>query len=239
MGARREGVRREARPVTLRLLSAGAAHAIVHTVARAAGVEIEGSFGAVGAILERFGAGEACDVVILTRAQVDALAAQHRVAAGTPADLGPVATAIAVRAGQSAPDISSESALRAALLGADALYFPDPTRATAGIHFAKVLDRLGIRAELESRLRTYPNGATAMRELASSRGRPLGCTQAAEILATHGLQLVAPLPRGFDLETVYTAAVSAGSRNPQAAGAFVARLTGPATRAERTAAGFG
>jgi molybdate transport system substrate-binding protein len=224
--------------VTLRLLSAGAAHPIVQAVARAAGVEIEGSFGAVGAILERFDAGEACDVVILTRRQIDALAAQGRVVAGSPADLGTVATAIAVRAGQPLPDVSSGDALRNALLAADALYFPDPARATAGIHFAKVLDTLGIRAAVESRLRTFPNGATAMRELAASRGRPAGCTQATEILATPGIRLVGALPPGFDLETPYTAAVSAAARNPQAAAAFVARLTGAASRAERGAAGF-
>jgi len=56
--------------VTLRLVSAGAAHALVQASARAAGVEVAGSFGAVGAMLEKLDAGEAADVVILTRKQV-------------------------------------------------------------------------------------------------------------------------------------------------------------------------
>lgn len=222
----------------LAFASAGAAQGIVRLVAADAGVEVEGSFGAVGAMLERFLAGDACDVVILTRKQVDELAAGKRVIAGTVADLGSVPTSIAMRAGDNAPDVSDGERLRAALLAADAIYFPDPAKATAGIHFAKVVDSLGIRAQVERRFRTYPNGTAAMRALAEARGRPIGCTQASEILATPGIRLVAALPRGYDLSTVYTAAVSAASTQPQAAASFIARLTGPPTSAARAAAGF-
>ena len=77
-----------------------------------------------------------------------------------------------------------------------------------------------------------------MREMAGAGGHPIGCTQATEILATPGVQLVAPLPRGFDLETTYTAAVNASAANPEAARAFVERLTGPASLGARGAAGF-
>jgi molybdate transport system substrate-binding protein len=238
VGAHREDLGRESGPVTLHLLSAGAAHSIVGTVARAAGVEIQGTFGAVGAILERFESGQVCDVVILTRKQIDELAAQGRVLAASVADLGRVVTAIAVRAGKPQPDVSTEGALRDALMTADAIYFPDPARATAGIHFAKVLEMLGIHETLRARLRTFPNGATAMRELAEARGRPVGCTQATEILATPGVTLVAPLPPGFDLMTTYAAAVNTAARNVKAATAFVARLTGEAALAQRRSAGF-
>ena len=54
-------------------------------------------------------------------------------------------TAIAVRSGDASPPVGDADSLRAALLAADAIYFPDPKLATAGIHFAKVLDQLGIR----------------------------------------------------------------------------------------------
>jgi molybdate transport system substrate-binding protein len=190
-------------------------------------------------MLEKLDAGEPCDVVILTRAQIEALAARGRVRPESVADLGPVATAIGVRASDPAPDVSGEAGLRAALLAADAIYFPDPARATAGIHFAKVVDALGIRDQVAPRFRNFPNGATSMREMASAGGHPIGCTQATEILATPGIRLVAPLPRGFDLETTYTAAVNAAAADPHAAAAFVARLTGAASRPQRAAAGFG
>lgn len=222
----------------LRFLSAGAAQGLVDALARQAAIEVAGSFGAVGAMLEKFDAGEDCDLVILTRKQVDALAARGRVEVATIADLGVVPTSIAVRAGDSEPDVSTGQELRAALLAADAIYFPDPARATAGIHFASVIDALGIRAQVDGRLKTYPNGATAMRALAQAAGHPIGCTQATEILATPGVQLVAALPPGHDLNTVYTAAASANASEPRAAADFIAVLNGEASRAQRAAAGF-
>jgi molybdate transport system substrate-binding protein len=223
---------------TLRFVSAGAAQGLVGTVARAQGLAVEGSFGAVGAMLEKLRAGEPCDVVILTHAQVAALTAEAAVVPGTSADLGAVATSIAVRAGDAAPRVDNGASLRAALLGADAIYFPDPAKATAGIHFAKVLEGLGIHGEVRGRIRNFPNGATSMREMAASTGHPIGCTQATEILATPGVQLVAPLPRGFELETVYTAAVNARAARREEAAAFVARLTATESHGLRTQAGF-
>jgi molybdate transport system substrate-binding protein len=223
--------------VTLAFVSAGAAEGLVRAFAAQSGVAIEGRFGAVGAMLEALEAGENADVVILTRKQVASLAARARVLAASVADLGTVATAIAVRSADNPPDISSAEALRAALLAADAIHFPDPAKATAGIHFADVLDRLGLAEALAGRLRTHPNGRTAMRALAESVGNPIGCTQATEILATPGLTLVGALPRGYSLDTVYSAAVDARSTNTQA-GDFVRRLTGKEERERRAAAGF-
>jgi len=223
----------------LRFVSAGAAQALVRAVAGEAAIAVEGSFGAVGAMLEKFRAGESCDVVILTHAQIAALTASADAQPGSSADLGAVPTSIAVREGAAAPDVGSADALRAALRRADAIYFPDPARATAGIHFAKVLDRLGIRGEVEPRVRTFPNGATAMAAMAQAQGAPIGCTQSTEILATPGVKLVAPLPPGLDLVTVYTAAVNGAAGQRDRANAFVARLTGEGAHAARAAAGFG
>lgn len=222
----------------LDFVSAGAAQGLVAAVAAQRGVEVAGSFGAVGAMLEKFRGGDPCDVLILTDAQVTDLASRGEVAAETVADLGSVATSVAVRDGDPVPDVSSGEALRAALLAADAIYFPDPAKATAGIHFTKVLEQLGIHREVEGRLREFPNGATAMRNLADARGHPIGCTQATEILATPRARLVAPLPKGFDLATVYTASVNARAGRAAEARAFVEALAGPAAASARTAAGF-
>jgi molybdate transport system substrate-binding protein len=77
-----------------------------------------------------------------------------------------------------------------------------------------------------------------MRTLADAGGRPIGCTQATEILATPGVRLAGPLPHGFELDTLYTAAVHAHAADRKAATAFVQQLTGTQTRRRRTAAGF-
>ena len=54
----------------LSFLSGGAANGIVSRVANTEGVEVGGSFGPVGAMRDKFLAGEACDLVILTHAQM-------------------------------------------------------------------------------------------------------------------------------------------------------------------------
>lgn len=224
--------------MTLRLVSAGAAQGLVRSLARQEGISLEGHFGAVGAMLDRLTSGEPCDVVILTRAQIDTLARDGRVDAATVADLGAVPTSIAVRAGAPLPDVRDADGVRAALLAADAIYFPDAVKSTAGAHFAKVASLLGIAETVAACYRTYPNGATAMGEMAKASGRPIGCTQSTEILATPGVTLVAPLPAGLDLSTTYTAAVSSQAEDARSAARFVAALTSAASAAARRAAGF-
>ena len=141
--------------------------------------------------------------------------------------------------GDPQPPIGDASELRAALLAADAIYFPDPKLATAGIHFAKVLEKLEISAALAPRLRAFPNGATAMRELAAtSSGKPIGCTQVTEILATPGVTLVGPLPKDFELATVYTAGIAARAQRPNEARHLAALLAGDAARDLRARIGF-
>jgi molybdate transport system substrate-binding protein len=229
--------------VTLHLLCAGAAQGLVKALQprlRAeAGAEIAGRFGAVGAMKEALLAGEPCDVFISTDTMIGALVEAGRLRSAMRAPLGRVATGIAVRHGAPMPDVSTPEALKAALLAADAIYFPDAVRSTAGIHFAGVMRELGIHDRLAPRLRTYPNGATAMREMAASgAAHPIGCTQVTEINYTEGVELVAPLPSRFELATLYTAAVTALAADPERAARFVAMLAGADTDALRKASGF-
>lgn len=217
------------RVLSLRVLSGGATQSRVRAVEAAfeakTGCTIDGTFGAVGAMKARLLAGEPADVMILSRALIDELARDGHVVTASVTDVARVETAVAVRAGDPLPHVQDKADLRAALLAADAIHFPDPEQATAGIHFAKVMRELGVWDAVASRLRTAPNGATAMRELAASKAaRPIGCTQATEIAATPGIVLVGPLPPGCELVTVYTAAVTTKAQAPAEAARLVALL---------------
>lgn len=228
---------------TLRVFGGGAANGLVEEVRpafeAATGLTIDGVFSAVGAMRARIVAGEPADVVILTRALIADLARGGHVDGKSAADVGTVDTAVAVRSGDAVPPLCDAAMLRAALLAADAIHFPDPQQATAGIHFAKVLRDLGIWDAVTDRLRTAPNGATAMRALAASKSRcPIGCTQATEIIATPGIVLAGPLPAGCALATLYTAASGVGTQVPAEAARLVALLTGEAGRASRRRLGF-
>ena len=228
---------------TLRLLCAGAAQGLVEALEPRLLAEaqacVSGRFGAVGAMQEALLADEACDLMVSTDKMIGELADAGRLRGNSRAPLGRVYTGIAVRRGAPWPDLSTPEALRAALLAADAIYFPDALKSTAGIHFAAVMRELGILDRLAPRFRTFPNGATAMREMAGSAAlRPIGCTQATEIKYTEGVELVAPLPARFELATVYTAAVSATAADPALAARFIAMLTDASSRALREAGGF-
>jgi molybdate transport system substrate-binding protein len=78
-----------------------------------------------------------------------------------------------------------------------------------------------------------------MRELAATTKPGLvGCTQITEIRYTPGVILVGALPPGFELSTVYSAAIGGAARERDLAREFVRRLSAPATRALRQSAGF-
>ena len=101
------------------------------------------------------------------------------------------------------------------------------------------MQQLGIDGQVAGRLRPFPNGATAMREMAQCPQAGLvGCTQMTEILYTPGVSWVASLPEVFELATVYTAAVCRSAANPKAATAMVALLSGPEAANQRRSAGF-
>jgi molybdate transport system substrate-binding protein len=229
--------------VTLHLLCAGAAQGLVKALQSRllaeAGAEIAGRFGAVGAMKEALLAGEPCDLMVSTDKMIGELIESGALRGEGHAPLGRVRTGIAVRRGEAHPDVSTPEGLKAALLAADAVYFPDAVRSTAGIHFAGVMRELGIHDAMQSRFRTFPNGATAMRELAAHDApRLIGCTQVTEIKYTEGVELVAPLPARFELATVYTAAVSARATEPALAARLIAMLAGADARALREAGGF-
>ena len=160
------------------------------------------------------------------------------VKAGSLHALGVVKTGIAVKHGTTHPAIATRADLQAAFRAAESIYFPDPKLATAGIHFFKVLQTLGLDDELADRFRTFPNGATAMKEMALATGPVIGCTQVTEIKYTEGVDLVGVLPQEFELATVYVLGISSQAQQPQLAQALSDALTATTTEALRLAGGF-
>jgi molybdate transport system substrate-binding protein len=228
---------------SLAILSGGAAQGLVASLAlklrEATGFDVAGEFGAVGAMADRLRQGQPTDLVILTAALVARLADEMLVTASSIANIGLVETALAVRAGDAKVVVKDADDLRRALLASDAIFVPDIKASTAGIHVGKVLEQIGIATDVAGRLRIYPNGAAAMRHLASSDARrPIGCTQSTEIISTEGVALSGALPAGCDLETMYTAGVAAHAAHPQPARALIDLLISPDRRELRTAAGF-
>lgn len=226
----------------LNVLAAGASKGLVTALqprfATETGAELNAVFVAAGAVRDRFLAGEPCDVVILSAkllAQIEA----RGLLDGAVRPIGIARTGIAVPHGHTVPDVASSTGLRDALLASRGVYVPDPQISTAGIHFMRVLRELGIEQQVLPNLRPFPNGATAMHNLAqATEANPIGCTQITEIKYTPGLTVAGPLPDAVGLATVYSAAVAARSAQREVAHRLVTLLTGPESHELRAAGGF-
>ncbi|MGI9150803.1 MAG: substrate-binding domain-containing protein [Limnohabitans sp.] len=227
----------------MHVLSGGAAAAVVKAVQaefeKATGAQVHGTFSAVGQMRDQLVNGTPCDVVILTKPLIEQLIASGHVVAGSARSLGKVKTGVAVRTGTAHPSVNTRAQLHAAMSAAQGVYFPDPDKATAGIHFMNVLKALGLDETLRSKFRVFPNGATAMGEMAKSHESDLiGCTQVTEINYTEGVDLVGVLPAEFELSTDYTLGLCTHAQNPAHAELLADLLTGAASAAVRQQGGF-
>lgn len=228
--------------ILLDIFSAGAAQSVVQKIVadfkRENGCEVAAEFGAVGAMKAQALSGAPVDVMVLTDSMIDELIASGFVAAPRT-DLGKVGTGMAVRAGSTKPNIAGADGLRSALLAASVITFPDPAIATAGKIVMACLDKLGIAAQVQERLKFFPNGNAAMNWLAANGDeRTIGITQNTEILPIQGVTYVGPLPDDFQAKATYSAGIVAKSAQRAAALEFVSRLTSLAARPMLAAAGF-
>ena len=227
----------------IHLLSGGAAQGLVNnlkpSIETSTNTQLSCTFGAVGLMKQKLMEGAPCDVVILTAALIEQLTVSGHVLAGSARNLGPVKTGVAVKQGTPHPQVQTADQLKAAMLAATGIYFPDPQLATAGIHFMKVLNGLGIADTVASKLRPFPNGNTAMNAMAACDDpHVIGCTQVTEILITAGVDLVDNLPLEFELATMYTAGVRSTSTCAIEAQAMIDILTSPEQAALRAKGGF-
>ncbi len=230
---------------TLHVLSAGAAQAVVANIitpfTRDTGHQVVAEYGAVGAMKARAlsgNSGAPVDVMVLTDTMIDELIACGFVAPAR-CDLGRVGTGVAVRAGVAKPDVTTAVSLRASLLAASVLVFPDPAVATAGKIVMACLEKLGIADALKDRLKFFPNGNAAMNWMAAAGDAGvIGITQNTEILPIKGVTYVAPLPDEFQAKATYAAGCVANSAQVAAAQDFISRLTSPAAKPMLAAAGY-
>lgn len=225
----------------LHIISAGAAMGLTRQLlGDQISINVGLNFGAIRTMYDLYVSGVPCDLLLLTRAQIDELDAAGCIVAGSIVDVGHVKTGIAVRADTKVnPDITDAASLKATLSKASSIYCPDMKQSTAGLHVLGMLKQLGIWDDVKNNISEHPNGATAMRMMDSSNDTSsIGCTQVTEIIYTPSVRLVGLLPKEFELSTLYSIAVPKRSTEPEAAQAAIAKLCGAANLGVRVAAGF-
>src|SRR5664279_3476150 len=172
------------------------------------GLRIDADFAPTLGLLDRLHMGERADVVILTRDGLDTLADDGTVAADSCIDLARSYVGIGVKAGAAHPDIASESALRAALLGARAVAYS--RIGASGILFAQLIERLGIASDINARAVIIPSGFTA--EKLVSNEADLAVQQISELKQVADVEVVGPIPRHLQAPAVFSAGRMAASK---------------------------
>jgi molybdate transport system substrate-binding protein len=205
---------------------------------RETGHEVDITFGPVGTLQKKLADGETTDVLILGAPAMAMMEEKGCFVAGTRTDISRVSIGVAVREGAPAPDISTAEAFKTALLGARTVAF---TRAsvggTAAVYLPQMFKRMGIADAVHSKALPQQSGA-AVGECVASGDAELGITLIPELLPIKGAHVIGKLPTTLADDTIYTAAVAAGSPAPAAASAFIAALARPSTRDIWRAAGF-
>ena len=149
-------------------------------------------------------------------AYVDALIAEGHLRPGR-VDLVQSGVAVAVRSGAPRPDISSEAALRQAVVAAATLSY---STGPSGTHLEHVFGRWGILPSIRARIVVPPPGTPVGTLVADGRAE-LGFQQLSELAALPGIDVVGPLPPGVQILTVFSGGVAARCDRPDDARAVL------------------
>jgi molybdate transport system substrate-binding protein len=173
---------------------------------------------------KRVAAGEAFDVVILASDAVDKLVAAGH-ASGPRVDIVRSGVAVAVRAGAAQPDISSEEAVKQAVLAAPTIGYSTGPSGTA---LLKLFGRWGIAEEVAKKVVQAKPGIP-VGSLVASGEVALGFQQYSELKSLEGITVLGALPPEIQVTTIFSGAVCTASAQPDAARTLLAFLMSPET----------
>lgn len=219
----------------LKVLSAGAVKGgvakIVAEFERATGTKVSVDFAPAPDLRDRFLGGEAADVIILAQAMMDQVAKQGKILADSRALLGSSRMGVVVHADAKTPDLSDTAAFVKIVRDATAVTY---NKASSGLYAARLLEKLGLKDAVASKILVVDSGAAVMETVAARTPGAAGIAQLSEIMVLIDkgcrVKLVGPLPDEIQNVTSYDAAATASSRSPDAARRLARQFTSDAAK---------
>ena len=190
------GVAPPAHADEIRLLSAAAMQTVFHMITdefeRTSGHKLVFAYTTMGAITERVLWGETADLIVGSTQSLDRLAKEGRIDPASRVTIAKVGIGVVVPTGTPKPPIGTAMELSAALLGAKTIVYALPAGGgAAGVHIAKVIEQLGIAAQVKPKTRFGAGGDVTEVTLAQGAGA-FGMTQISEIVHKPGRSMSAP-----------------------------------------------
>jgi molybdate transport system substrate-binding protein len=185
-------------------------------------LRIAATYRSTNAALDLIAQCTSADLTILTREAMARLERDGVVRAGSTVDLAQSGVGIAVRAGLANADISTVAACKRALLEAKSIAFS--RQGASGIHFAEVIERLGIAAEIRRKATitdSYAGEAAARGEV------DMAVQQLSELVPIKGIDIVGPLPAELQKISVFAGGIFHAAKNADGAGKLLAVLAAP------------
>jgi molybdate transport system substrate-binding protein len=207
---------------------------IVPQFERASGHKLTVRYEPSPVIMKNIEAAEPFDVAIAIKEPMEETAKKGFFSPGERPMVGAVGLGAAVRAGAPKPDISTVEAFKQTMVRAKGVSIIPA--AVNGKHFLSVFERLGISDEMKPKI----VAAKAPADVAGAvvRGDADIALFIANGLRGPGLDYVGSVPAEIDQKLVNFAAISAKTKEPQAAAEFVKYLTSPASVAVMKATGL-
>jgi molybdate transport system substrate-binding protein len=217
-----------AQSAELKVLSGNGAKAAVRELCtqfeRATGTTIDLRFDVNADVIKKAEAGESFDVVVGNPPTIERLIKSGKIVAGSSSNIGSAGLGVAVRSGAPKPDIGSVDAFKRALLAANAIAFPG--EGASGRYFVSLIERMGIAAEMKSKLK--PRAAEDTVEVVARGDADMVVVVSSRIYDVAGVDPVGPIPPELQTRIGFAAGLSASAKEPEAAKALIRFLSAPA-----------
>jgi molybdate transport system substrate-binding protein len=172
---------------------------------------------------KRLAAGEAYDLLIMSKESIEQHMKSGKVMQGSRIDLAHSGVGVGVKAGAPKPDISSVEALKRTLIKAKSIGY---STGPSGNYVMTMFVRLGIADQVKPKLKQTTSGVFVGSIIASGEVE-IGFQQVSELSHFEGVDYVGPLPADVQQYTVFSSGILAGAKQAEAARALVRFITSP------------
>jgi molybdate transport system substrate-binding protein len=205
----------------------GAVSELLPSLERSLDQQLDVIWGTAPMLVQRVEGGEAADVVIPSKAGLEALKQKGKIIDGSQVPIASSSTAVAIKAGAPKPDISTTDAFWQTMLDAKGVAYTHPSAGGAsGVYFAQLIERRGIADKINAKAKHPPAGGFSA-ELLMTGDADVAIQQKPELMHVAGVEVIGLFPPELNVVTEFVGALMTGTNQATAGKAFLTSLRTP------------